>query len=69
MDGDHGEHQNFFFQSHSQNAIMPSQNINAGTVAPIVNPESIPVDSDLEEDLEEIQREAAAEQVWIEEVI
>ena len=38
---------------------MPSQNINAGTVAPIINPESIPVDSDPEEDLEEIQCEAA----------
>ena len=46
---------------------MPSQNINAGTVAPIVNPESIPVDSDPEEDLEEIQRKAAAEQARIEE--
>ena len=33
---------------------MPSQNINAGIVAPIINPESIPVDLDLEEDLEEI---------------
>ena len=28
---------------------MPSQNINAGNVAPIVNPESILVDLDLEE--------------------
>src|SRR5882724_3694650 len=46
---------------------MPSQNINARTVAPIVNPESIPVDSDPEEDLEEIQHEVAAEQVQIEE--
>src|SRR5882724_1338972 len=50
-----------------KNAIMPSQNINARTVPPIVNPESIPVDSDPEEDLEEIQCEAAAEQAWIEE--
>src|SRR5882724_10286825 len=66
-DGDRGEHQNFFFQSHSHNATMPSQNINARTVAPIVNPESIPVDSDPEEDLEEIQCKAAAEQARIEE--
>jgi len=32
------------------------QNVNAGTVVPvIVNPESIPVDSDSEVDLEQIQ--------------
>jgi len=32
------------------------QNVNAGTVAPvIINPEAIQVDSDLEEDLEQIQ--------------
>src|SRR5882724_6692971 len=44
------------------------QDINAGTIVPIViNPEAIPVDSDLEADLEEIQHEAAAEQKWIEE--
>src|SRR5882724_12259372 len=46
---------------------MPSQNINARTIAPIVNPELIPVDLDPEEDLEEIQHEAAAEQARIEE--
>jgi len=46
---------------------MPSQNINAGTVTPIINPEWILVDSDLDSDLEEIQRKAVAEQVWIEE--
>src|SRR5882724_3733496 len=51
----------------SYTVTMPSQNINAGTVAPVVNPELIPVDSDPEEDLEEIQREAAAEQAPIEE--
>ena len=67
MDGDRGEHQNFFFQISSYTVTMPSQNVNAGTVAPIVNPESIPVDLDLEEDLEEIQCEAAAEQARIEE--
>jgi len=46
---------------------MPSQNINAGIVAPIVNPELILVDSYLEEDLEEIQCEVLAEQAQIEE--
>src|SRR5882724_9036369 len=46
---------------------MPSQNINTGTVVPIANPEMIPVVSDPEEDLEEIQCKAAAEQVQIEE--
>ena len=46
---------------------MPSQNINARIVAPIVNPELILVDSYPEEDLEEIQCEAAAEQAWIKE--
>jgi len=45
------------------------QNTNAGTVVPVViNPESIPVDSDLEADLEQIQQEAVAEQRQIEEV-
>src|SRR5882724_9776926 len=57
-----------FFQS-KHNSIMPSsQNIDARTVTPtVVNPESVLVDSDPEEDLKEIQREAAAEQAWIEE--
>ena len=45
-----------------------SQNINAATVTPVViNLESILVDSDPEEDLEEIQCEVAAKQVQIEE--
>src|SRR5882724_12353671 len=49
--------------------MSSAQNVNASTVMPVVvNPESIPVDLDLEEDLEEIQREAAAEQAWIKEV-
>ena len=39
----------------------------ANTRLSVVNPESVPVDSDSEEDLEEIQREAAAEQARIEE--
>jgi len=44
--------------------MSTSQNINARTVVPaVVNPESFPVDSDLEVDLKEIQREAVAEQV------
>ena len=48
--------------------MSTSLNINARTVAPtIVNPESVPVDSDLEEDLEEIQRKVVAEQAQIEE--
>jgi len=43
--------------------MSSSQNVNAGTVVPsVVNPESVLVDLDLEEDLEEIQHEAAAEQ-------
>src|SRR5882724_11753725 len=47
---------------------MPSsQNIDTRTVTPVVNPESVLVDSDPEEDLEEIQCEVAAEQAWIEE--
>src|SRR5882724_6036051 len=48
---------------------MPSsQNTNARTAAStVVNPESVPVVSDPEEDLEEIQCEAAAEQAQIEE--
>jgi len=46
------------------------QNMNAGTVVPIiVNPEVVLVDSDLEDDLEEIQHEAAAEQKRIEEAV
>ena len=48
--------------------MSASQNVNARTVAPtVINPESVPVDSDPEEDLEEIQHEVAAEQAWIEE--
>jgi len=48
--------------------MSSSQNINAGTITPaVINPELIPVDSDPEEDLEQIQREAAAEQWCIEE--
>ena len=65
-----GSVKNLFFQKiFSHIAIMPSSlNINAGTVTPIViNPEAIPVDSDSEADLEEIQHEAAAEQKQIEE--
>ena len=43
--------------------MSSAQNINAGTIVPIViNPEAIPVDSDPEEDLEEIQREVVAKQ-------
>ena len=39
------------------------QNVNARTVVPIViNLESIPADSDLDVDLEQIQQEAVAEQ-------
>ena len=54
--------------SHSASIMTSPQNINTGTVAPIiVNPESILVDSDLEEDLKQIQWEAAAEQRRIEE--
>src|SRR5882724_996327 len=48
--------------------MSTSQNINTRTVAPVVNLESVPVDSDPEEDLEEIQCEAAAEQAQIKEV-
>jgi len=48
--------------------MSSSQNINTGTITPvIVNPESIPVDSDPEEDMEQIQREVAANQRHIEE--
>ena len=36
-------------------------------VPTVINPESVQVDSDLEEDLKEIQHEAAAEQAQIEE--
>ena len=48
--------------------MSSSQNVNMGTVVPaVVNPESVLVDSDPEEDLEEIQREVAAKQVQIKE--
>ena len=48
--------------------MSTSQNVNARAVVPtVVNLETVPVDSDLEEDLKEIQREAAAEQARIEE--
>ena len=44
-------------------------NANTGAVTPIViNLDLIPVDSDLEEDLEQIQQEVAAEQRQIEEI-
>jgi len=40
--------------------MSSAQNINTGTIVPVVvNPESIPVDLDLEEDLQEIQHEVA----------
>ena len=49
--------------------MMSPQNITAGTVVPVViNPESIPVDSNSEVDLEQIQQETAAKQRWIKEV-
>ena len=59
----------FFFPKLPYCFIMSlPHNINPATVAPvIVNPESILVDSDLEEDLEEIQCEVVAEQAQIEE--
>ena len=42
--------------SHSASEMTSPQNINTGTVVPIIlNPEVILVDSDLEEDLEQIQ--------------
>jgi len=48
--------------------MSSSLNINTGTIVPIViNPEAIPVDSDSEADLEEIQCEVAAKQKRIEE--
>src|SRR5882724_11924178 len=54
--------------SHSASIMTSPQNINAGTVAPIIiNLESIPVDSDSEEALEKIQQEVAAKQKRIEE--
>src|SRR5882724_11088791 len=57
-----------FFQSKHNSTMPSSQNINGRTVTPtIVNLESVLVDSDPEEDLEEIQHEAAAEQARIEE--
>jgi len=58
-----------FFQSPKYASTMStSQNINMRTVAPtVINTESVPVDSDLEEDLKEIRRKAAAEQAQIEE--
>ena len=47
---------------------MSTQDINTGTIMPIiVNPEAILVDLDSEADLEEIQHEAAAKQKRIEE--
>ena len=50
--------------------MSSSQNINAGTIIPaVVNPESIPVDSDPEEDLEQIQQEAVAKKKQIEEAV
>ena len=49
--------------SHSASIMTSPQNVNAGTVVPIiVNLELILVDSDSEEDLEQIQKEVAAEQ-------
>src|SRR5882724_6656822 len=53
----------------STSTMSTSQNINARTVAPVVNLELVPVDSDLEEDLKEIQCKAAAKQAWIEEAM
>ena len=48
--------------------MSSSQKINTRTVAPtVVNPESVLVDSDPEEDLQEKQCEMAAEQAWIKE--
>ena len=60
-----------FFQSPKYASTMStSQNINVRTVAPtIVNPELVLVDSNPEEDPEEIQHEAAAKQARIEEVM
>src|SRR5882724_2112999 len=47
--------------------MSPSQNINAATIAPVaINPESIPMDSDPEQDLKEIQHEVVAKQAQIE---
>src|SRR5882724_2469370 len=57
-----------FFQSKHNSTMPSSQNIDARTVTPtVVNLESVLVDSDLEEDLEEIQCEVAAKQARIEE--
>ena len=54
--------------SHSASIMTSHQNVNAGTVVPIIiNLESIPVDSDSEEALEKIQQEVAAKQKRIEE--
>ena len=53
-----GSVKNTFFQDNLPlcSSMSSSQNINTGTIAPaVVNPESILVDSDLEEDLEQIQ--------------
>jgi len=48
--------------------MSSSKNINTGTITPtVINPDSIPVDLDLEEDLEQIQQEVAAKQRRIEE--
>ena len=56
----------FFFPKkyfHTCFIMSLPHNIDAATITPVViNMESIPVDSDLEEDLEEIQCEVAAEQ-------
>ena len=61
-----GSIKNFFFQKiyfSTTDIMSSSHNINAATVVPVVvNWESILVDSDPEEDLEEIQCEAVAEQ-------
>ena len=68
MDSDHGERQIFVFHSRTLQNMSSAQNINTGTIVPIVvNPEAILVDSDPEEDLEEIQHEVVAKQKQIEE--
>src|SRR5882724_11387371 len=57
-----------FFQSKHTSIMPSSQNIDTRTVTPtVINPESVPVDSNLEEDLEEIQHKVVAEQARIEE--
>src|SRR5882724_8640274 len=48
--------------------MSTSQNVNARTIVPtVINPETVPVDSDLEEDLKEIQCKVAAKQARIKE--